>query len=232
MLLGGIFLIPFAAGRGANAARKSGTVSRLLRGDVRGDGARIHVPRAEGRVLSFRAGVAPIRIPACRGEHGAGRNISGALLAIPATSADASVPRRGRSGGSRVPVDHRLGPILYQQWSASRARELAAAGFLSSGGRSGDVIMYSDPASMALTSGQPRHRGSVRRVSDPGAGHPRVRCGLGVVTIRPGETTDPLGFWRGGLARDANGVRAHFLANEPAFEADGVRIFRVLAPTE
>ena len=122
--------------------------------------------------------------------------------------------------------------ILYQQWSESRERELAAAGFLSSGGRSGDVIMYSDPASMALTSGNPG-------IAGPFDGYPiqeRVIRAFDVawvvVTIRTGETTDPLGFWKGGLARDANGVRATFLADEPAFEADGVRIFRVLAPTE
>ena len=118
--------------------------------------------------------------------------------------------------------------ILYQQWSASRERELAAASFLASSGRSEDVIMYSDPASMALLSGNPG-------IAGPFDGYliqERIIREYGVewvvVTIRPGEETDPLGFWKGGLARDASGVPATFLADEPAFEAEGVRIFRVL----
>jgi len=122
--------------------------------------------------------------------------------------------------------------ILYQQWAASRTRELAAASFLSSGGRSDDVIMYSDPASMALVSGNPG-------IAGPFDGYPiqeRIIHDYGVqwvvVTIRPGETTDPLGFWNGGRARDANGVEATFLSDEPAFEAEGVRIFRVLDPAQ
>jgi 4-amino-4-deoxy-L-arabinose transferase-like glycosyltransferase len=122
--------------------------------------------------------------------------------------------------------------ILYEQWSAARGRELAAASFLAADGRSDDVIMYSDPASMALTSGNPG-------VAGPFDGYPiqeRIIRDYGVkwvvVTVRPGETTDPLGFWLGGQARDANGVPATFLADEPDFEAEGVRIFRVLAPTD
>jgi 4-amino-4-deoxy-L-arabinose transferase-like glycosyltransferase len=118
--------------------------------------------------------------------------------------------------------------ILYQQWIASRDRELAAASFLSADGRFDDVIMYSDPASMALTSGNPG-------IAGPFDGYPiqeRIIRAYGVewvvVTVRPGETTDPLGFWKGGRARDANGVPATFLADEPAFEAAGVRIYRVL----
>ena len=122
--------------------------------------------------------------------------------------------------------------ILYQQWSAARARELAAADFLSADGRSDNVILYSDPASMALTSGNPG-------IAGPFDGYPiqeRIIRAYGVdwvvVTVRPGETTDPLGFWLGGRAHDANGVPATFLADEPEFEADGVRIFRVLEPID
>ena len=122
--------------------------------------------------------------------------------------------------------------ILYQQWGASRVRELAAAAFLSMDGRSDDVILYSDPASIALTSGNPG-------VAGPFDGYPiqeQIIREYGVewvvVTIRPEETTDPLGFWEGGRARDANGVPATFLANEPSFEVEGVRIFRVLESLE
>ncbi|MDQ4034391.1 MAG: glycosyltransferase family 39 protein [Chloroflexota bacterium] len=118
--------------------------------------------------------------------------------------------------------------ILYQQWRISREREMAAASFLSMNGRADDVIMYSDPASMAITSGNPG-------VAAPFDGYPVQEQIMRaydvkwvVVTLGPGATTDPLGFWEGGRARDANGSRAFFLADEPSFEADGVRIFRVL----
>lgn len=118
--------------------------------------------------------------------------------------------------------------ILLQQWSAARERELAAASFLNAEGRSEDVVLYSDPASLALTSGN-------RGVAGPFDGYPtqeQVIRAYGVewvvVTLSAGDTIDPLGLWNGGHATDADGVRASFLADEPAFEAEGVRIFEVL----
>jgi hypothetical protein len=120
--------------------------------------------------------------------------------------------------------------ILYQQWRVARERELSAASFLSANGRADDVIMYSDPASMAITSGNPG-------VAGPFDGYPTQEQIIRaydvkwvVVTLGPGAKTDPLGFWEGGRARDANGSPAFFLADEPSFEAEGVRIFRVLDP--
>lgn len=118
--------------------------------------------------------------------------------------------------------------ILYQQWATARERELAAVSFLAAGGRSSDVVLYSDPASLSLTTGNPG-------VAGPFDGYPiqeRIIREYGVrwvvVTLRAGETIDPLGLWNGGLARDADGVTADFLATEPSFEAEGVRIYRVL----
>ncbi|MCV0404512.1 MAG: glycosyltransferase family 39 protein, partial [Chloroflexi bacterium] len=122
--------------------------------------------------------------------------------------------------------------ILFDQWSASRERELAAASFLSTGGRADDVILFSDPASMALTSGNPG-------VAGPFDGYPiqeRVIRAYDVswvvVTLPAGADIDPLGLWEGGNARDADGVRADFLEREPAFEAPGVRIYAVIPQQE
>jgi hypothetical protein len=49
-----------------------------------------------------------------------------------------------------------------------------------------------------------------------------------IVALREEATTDPLGLWDGGEAVDSEGNQADWLADEPAFEADGVRVFAVV----
>lgn len=118
--------------------------------------------------------------------------------------------------------------ILYQQWSIARDREEAAAAFLAAEGRNDDAILYSDPASMALRSGNPG-------VAGPFDGYDvqeRVIRAYDVrwvvVVLGPGADIDPLGLWEGRAARDADGRPADFLEARPAFDAPGVRIYRVL----
>ena len=48
-----------------------------------------------------------------------------------------------------------------------------------------------------------------------------------VVTLRDGETRDPLGLWDGSAATDADGNQPAFLDASPAFEASGVRVYAV-----
>jgi hypothetical protein len=52
-----------------------------------------------------------------------------------------------------------------------------------------------------------------------------------IVTLREDATIDPLGLWEGGDAVDGDGNQATWLADEPTFEAPGVRIFAVLPPS-
>jgi hypothetical protein len=51
-----------------------------------------------------------------------------------------------------------------------------------------------------------------------------------VVVLEEGAARDPLGLWEGAGAVDATGGSPDFLRGEPAFEADGVRVYRVEAP--
>ena len=228
VLLGGIFVIPFAAGLWRE--RRNGELAPFLAYFV-------VMFVAMGLVFTFHA-------PKGAFYHSAPAWLPFAFPLAVASLAPVSSAIGRHWRFLRRPQTHRFllvaglmgavflsvigSTILYGQWNASRTRELAAASFLSSGGRSDDVIMYSDPASMFLASGNPG-------VAGPFDGYPiqeRIIREYGVrwvvVTIRPGETTDPLGFWKGGGARDANGVPATFLEDEPAFEVEGVRIFGVI----
>ena len=50
-----------------------------------------------------------------------------------------------------------------------------------------------------------------------------------VVVLRPGPgETDPLNLWDGASGTDSQGEHPSFLPDEPAFEGDDVRIFRVI----
>jgi len=49
-----------------------------------------------------------------------------------------------------------------------------------------------------------------------------------IVTLREDAAIDPLGLWDGCDATDSEGNHATWLACNPVFEAQGVRIFAVL----
>jgi hypothetical protein len=48
------------------------------------------------------------------------------------------------------------------------------------------------------------------------------------VTLRAGETRDPLGLWDGATATDSTGSHPDFLPGQPDFTAPGVRVYRVV----
>ncbi len=83
------------------AARRAGAISRVLRGDVRGHGSDLHVPRAEGCLLSLLAGVAAL------GHCGFGCRASRRLPRLPGGGGVSCVdrPPTGFSSGQawRVP---------------------------------------------------------------------------------------------------------------------------------
>ena len=121
--------------------------------------------------------------------------------------------------------------VIYGQWDRSHRLDLAAASFLERRAATHDVVMYSDPATLALLSGNP----GVAAPFDPfrvvreviAAYHVRWV----VVQLAPGEATDPLNFWPGASAIDSKGDRATFLADKPSFEVPGeLRIYQVVAP--
>lgn len=116
---------------------------------------------------------------------------------------------------------------LYAQWAGSRLLDETAGGYFSSHHLTDAVVMSDDPASLWQVS----HNPGVPFPFDPYPVVERAIRAYGVqwvvVTRRDPATADPLGLWEGGASVDAEGNRASFLEAAPAFEAPGVRVFRV-----
>jgi Dolichyl-phosphate-mannose-protein mannosyltransferase len=119
--------------------------------------------------------------------------------------------------------------VIYGQWDRSHRLDVAAASFFQQQGATHDVVMYSDPATLALLSGNPG-------VAPPFDPYPVVREVIKayhvrwvVVQLAPGEATDALNFWPGAAATDSAGNHASFLAPRPSFEVTGeLRIYQVV----
>jgi hypothetical protein len=118
--------------------------------------------------------------------------------------------------------------ILYAQWDRSRMRDLEAAAFLNANAAQSDVFMSSDPASIHPLTGNPGVAAPFdpyRVIADVVEAYD-VRW---IIVTRPGPgETDPLGLWDGAKSRDSEGKHPEFLPDEPAFEGDDVRVFRVV----
>jgi 4-amino-4-deoxy-L-arabinose transferase-like glycosyltransferase len=118
--------------------------------------------------------------------------------------------------------------VLYGQWDRSRVRDEEAAAFLRANARPTDVIMASDPASLYPLSGNPGLAAPFDpfRVIEQVVDAYDVRW---VVVLSPGDDEpDPLNMWNGSAGVDSEGAHPSFLPDEPAFEGDDVRIFRVV----
>jgi hypothetical protein len=119
--------------------------------------------------------------------------------------------------------------VLLTGWSDAHAKLGMAADFLADAGDPGAVVMAYDPAALHALSGNPG-------VAPPFDPYPVIGQVLDaydvrwvVVTLRAGETRDPLGLWDGAAATDADGNHPDFLGTVPAFEAPGVRVYAVQA---
>ena len=162
-----------------------------------------------------------------------------ALAAVPtvATSAGRFWPFLRRSQTHRfLAVTGTLGAIvlsvvgsaeIWRQWDRSHRLDVAAAAFFVAEGATEDVVMYGDPATLALLSGNP----GVAASFDPYPVLERVVDAYGVewvvVQLPEGEDIDPLGLWEGAGAEDADGNRATWLEDEPAFEFEDIRVYGV-----
>jgi 4-amino-4-deoxy-L-arabinose transferase-like glycosyltransferase len=118
--------------------------------------------------------------------------------------------------------------ILFQQWDRSRLRDEQAAAFLRTHADRTDVFMASDPASINPLTGNP----GVAAPFDPYRVIEQVVDAYDVkwvIVLRPGPgETDPLGMWDGAAGTDSEGQHPSFLPDDPAFEGDDVRVFRVV----
>jgi 4-amino-4-deoxy-L-arabinose transferase-like glycosyltransferase len=112
-------------------------------------------------------------------------------------------------------------------WQRDQQRLEAGAAFISAHAQPDDVVMYADPARLYLLTGNP----GVAAPFDPFFVVQEVVDAYHVrwvmVTLGEGETRDPLGLWDGASATDSEGEHPAFLPSAPAFEAPGVRVFRV-----
>ena len=118
--------------------------------------------------------------------------------------------------------------VLYATWERSHRRDATAARFFVERGLTDEVVMYTDPVALHQLSGNPA-------VPTPFDAFPVIEKAIRaydvrwvVVTLPDGADIDPLALWHGAHSQDLYGNRAVFLADEPAFEADGVRIFAVV----
>jgi hypothetical protein len=118
--------------------------------------------------------------------------------------------------------------VIYGQWDRSHRLDTQAAAWFVANGHTADVVMYGDPATLALLSGNP----GVAPSFDP---YPVLKQVIEayhvqwvVVQLEPGARTDALNLWQGSAGADSEGNHATWLAAQPAFEIpDGLRIYAV-----
>lgn len=116
---------------------------------------------------------------------------------------------------------------LYGQWEVRQERLSSAASFLAGAANPDDVLLAADAPSLYLLTG-------LRGVGMPFDPYPVLEQVIDAYGVRwvvialDGEATiDPLGLWNGAEAVDSEGNRATFLPDEPAFAAEGVRIYEI-----
>jgi hypothetical protein len=228
VLLGGIFILPFVYGLWHERRRRE--LQPFL--------AYFAVMfLAMGAVFTFHA------------PKGAFYHSSLAWLPVAAVLATSNLPAAASSAGRAWPflrraATHRFlavaglagaialsligSAVLLGQWSDAHGRLQLASHFLEEHGAASDVVMAYDPASLHALSGNP----GVAPPFDPYPVIGRVvrayHVRWVVVTLRPGETRDPLGLWDGGAATDAADDHPTFMPAAPDFDAPGVRVYRVI----
>jgi hypothetical protein len=117
--------------------------------------------------------------------------------------------------------------VILGQWNAAHDRLLLAADYLREQGATDDRVLSYDPPALHFLTGNP----GVAPPFDPYAVIGQVVDAYDVqwvvVTLSPGESRDALGLWDGADGSDATGAHPDFLPAESAFEAPGVRVYRV-----
>jgi len=118
--------------------------------------------------------------------------------------------------------------VLVGQWSDAHARLRQAGDYLLGLSEPSAVVMAYDPAALYALTGNP----GVAPPFDGYAGIGEVvdayRVEWVVVTLRAGEARDPLGLWDGAAGTDATGAHPDFLPAAPDYSAPRVRVFHVV----
>jgi 4-amino-4-deoxy-L-arabinose transferase-like glycosyltransferase len=122
--------------------------------------------------------------------------------------------------------------VLIGQWSDAHARLQRAGEYLGVHAEPTAVVMAYDPAALHALTGNPGVAPPFDGFAVIGKVVAAYRVEWVVVTLRPGETRDPLGLWDGASATDAAGDHPDFLPPEPDFAAPRVRVYHVVADHE
>jgi hypothetical protein len=104
-----------------------------------------------------------------------------------------------------------------------------AGEYLVTHGEPSAVVMAYDPAALNALTGSPGVAPPFDGFAVIGQVVDAYRVEWVVVTLRPGETRDPLGLWDGALATDAAGNHPDFLPSTPDYSAPRVRVYHVVA---
>jgi 4-amino-4-deoxy-L-arabinose transferase-like glycosyltransferase len=228
VLLGGLFVLPFAWGLWAE--RRRAELAPFL-------AYLVVVFAVMGLVFTFHA------------PKGAFYHSAAAWLPFALPLAVASLPGLANWVGRwwpflRRPQTHRFllvtglagatalsgigSAVVLRQWSVAHEHRVAAAQLLRANTEPGDRVMAYDPA--ALHAEVPME--GVAPPFDPFVTVAEVVRAYDVrwvvVTLGAGETRDPLGLWQGAAATDSTGAHPTFLGEEPTLSAPGVRIYEVV----
>jgi len=228
VLLGGLFVLPFAYGLWADRRRPELAPFLAYFGVmfvVMGAVFTFHAPRGAYyhsalAWLPWGAGLAASNLaPAATA---AGR--AWPFLRRPATHRFLAVA--GLAGA--VALSLVGSAVLVGQWSTAHGKLALAAAFLADRGETNAVVMAYDPAALHALTGNP----GVAPPFDPfpviGEVVDAYDVRWVVVTLGPGQTRDPLGLWDGAAATDAAGSHPNFLPAQADFVAPGVRVYRVV----
>jgi 4-amino-4-deoxy-L-arabinose transferase-like glycosyltransferase len=130
--------------------------------------------------------------------------------------------------GGAVVLSVASSAALLAAWRDSDRRLASAASFLTASVPQNEVVMFADPSRLNLLTGHP----SVAAPFDPYSVVESVVRAYDVrwvlVALEPGADRDPLGLWEGAAGVDSTGASPSFLPSDPAFEAEGVRVYRVV----
>jgi hypothetical protein len=118
--------------------------------------------------------------------------------------------------------------VVLGQWADAHAKLASAARFLTAHAPPGDRVMAYDPAAVYELTGRPGVAPPYDGYGVIGGVVDAYRVRWVVITLRPGETRDPLGLWNGAAAVDAKGEHPDFLPAQPAYSAPGVRVYEVV----
>jgi 4-amino-4-deoxy-L-arabinose transferase-like glycosyltransferase len=118
--------------------------------------------------------------------------------------------------------------VLIGQWSDAHARLRQAAQFLASRDAQGQVVMAYDPAALHALTGSPGVAPPFDLFPVIGKVIDAYQVRWVVVTLAPNERRDPLGLWEGASATDSAGNHPDFLRAAPDYDSPRVRVFEVV----